>query len=1458
MKKRILWLIGVPAALLLLLAAGGWVLLGTQAGLRWSLMLVAHQMSGTLHIARAEGRLAGSLTLYGVDYHHDGTALMLHKVRLDWSPLALTGGTLRIDLLHVNGGQLTLAAPAASSSTASPAPLTAPPFAMQLVDGRLQNVSLVRPGSKPIDIRQLDLKGTLGGDHLNIGILAVTLPNASAHLSGTVGLAPEVQTSLDFAWHAEPAGMPPASGKGTVKGNWSLLNIDQELAQPTPVHLKVKIEEPLKAPHWQLALIAPPFRLQKIAPAWGPGTLAAKLHGQGTLTGCAIDGTLSTDAGAQKPYPLTLSAELSRQPAGIINITRLAVSLPEQGAALNVTGELTEADRGFDLHASWQQVAWPLHGTPAFASAEGRADLKGTPTGYRVVADTALGGKGIPGGKWQIQGLGDEKHLKIERLHADLLNGSLDSSGMLAWEPKLTWSLDVTARDMDPAVQWPDWPGRVTAHIETRGRIEPDGPHGEVVLSGLGGRLRGYSFAGAQGPYPLTLSAELSRQPAGIINITRLAVSLPEQGAALNVTGRLTEADRGFDLHVSWQKAGWPSYGTPAFASATGRADLKGTPAGYQLGVDARLSGKGIPAGQWKIQGQGDEKHLKIERLHGNLLKGSLDGTGMLGWKPKLTWSLDVTARDMDPAAQWPGWPGRVAAHLKTSGRIEPDGPHGEVALSSLGGKLRGYALKGGAEIQAAGKAVDVRHLQLESGKARLNARGKVGRQVSLNWSMDAPQLDMLIPSWQGSLSGSGTVTGPRSAPRFTAKLSGAHIAGGPLRLEEARADIDAGFDPTQHGAILVQAGGLKISGRRFDAAVLKADGNNSTQQLSLTTHGPDGLLEIGVDGHLANESWAGRLSRARVRLTGIGEWTLVKPVVLHVDAQHRSVKDACWQSGPGRFCFDVDQAVGRRWTAKVVAHALPLADLAGILPSDIHVNGDAGFQLQAAQTEGKPPQALATLSLSPGRLRYRASDGKEVAVGYGGGKLEARLDDKGLDVTGAVELGGSDRIHVDLHAPGFAAGEPTLRRQPIQGSVHAHFDKLGLLANLTAGIAEPAGAIDVNLKLNGTLAKPQMQGSAELENGAFDVLPMGVKVRQVSLTAAVDRDGKLQFHGQARSGKGTVKINGTGNIGSVDSWQSELHLEGKDFEAANTSDAHVWVSPNLTLSARPGHIDVQGEVRVPEAQIHPKQMAAGTVRVSPDVVIVSGGKPEKAAPVWQVSTRVRLILGDKVHFKGFGLTGLLTGDLQVIDRPGTLTTGRGQVSIKSGTYRAYGQDLTIERGQFLFAGGPIDDPGIDARAVRRIGSTTSAGGVITVGVQVAGTAKNPQLTLFSTPVMSQSETLSYLFTGHGLSSTSTSEGQLLMAAASSLGIKGGNLLADTIGRLFGLEEASIESGATLQQSSLVLGKYLLPDLYVSYSVGFAETVNELRIRYQFAKHWALQTESGLERGADLLFTLER
>ncbi|HKJ07673.1 MAG TPA: translocation/assembly module TamB domain-containing protein, partial [Gammaproteobacteria bacterium] len=1108
MKRRTRWLLGIPVVVLLVLVAGAWVLLDTHAGMRWTLALVERHMAGELHIDHAEGRLVGPLTLEGVDYHHDGTSARFKRVRFDWSPLALFAGTVRIDVLHVDGGRLTEAASAKSSKSSSTLP--APPLAVRLVDGRLSDITVVRAGSKPLDIKQLVLRGILRKDHLNIRRLAVTLPTVSAHVSGTVGLAAKVQTALDFGWQARLTNLPKAAGKGTLWGDFSRLHVSQNVTEPTAVQMKGTVEQPLKAPRWQLTVTVPPFQLAKVEPRWGKSRLAAKLEGHGTLSDVSIDGSLYTDADAKVLYPVHLSARLARAPGGVIRIARLSAKLPRQGASVDVNGEVTEATRGFDLHAGWKRLAWPLQGKPTFAS-------------------------------------------------------------------------------------------------------------------------------------------------------------------------------------------------------AAGHADLKGTLAAYHLSAAASLQGKDIPAGQWQAQGKGDQQHFDIASVHGKLLKGSIDGSGMLAWKPKPAWKLNLAAKGIDPAGQWPDWPGEVAAHLQTHGQIHPDGVHGEAVLSDLRGKLRGYPLNGAAHIALAGKALDVKQLQIRSGKAQFSAQGKVAGQVALHWRLQAPQLNSLMPGWHGSLSGEGTVNGPRKTPRLAAKVNGAHLVGASVQADKLNADVDASLDPTQRSTVSLQAEGLKVYDRHFATATMKADGSEGSQRLSLSAKGADNVLDVRLSGKLQNKVWTGNLSEAHLKLAGIGDWTLVNPVALHADTHRRDIKSACWKNGDARLCLDADQVVGKQWTAKVAVDKLPVDELASTLPAAIQVKGTASARLQATRPVGKPLQADMTLSLSPGSVRYRASNGKEIPVDYGGGKLQARIDSKGLDASGAFRLQGTDRIDLDLHAPGFGTSESALRSQPMHGTVHAHIDKLGLLAALGTGIGAPAGAIDVNIKLGGTVAKPQLRGTAELKDGAFDMLALGVKVRKVSLTANAAPDGRVQFHGQATSGRGTVKIDGSGDIASAKQWHARLHLVGKDFEAADMSDAQLWVSPDLTLHVRPDHLDIKGKVTVPEAHIHPTQLASGTVNVSPDVVIVgANGKAVHKAPPMQVSTQVRLILGDKVDFKGFGLTGKLSGDLEVTDKPGSVTTGRGQVSINKGTYRAYGQDLTIQRGQFLFAGGPVDNPGINVRAVRTINASAT------------------------------------------------------------------------------------------------------------------------------------------------------
>jgi translocation and assembly module TamB len=59
-------------------------------------------------------------------------------------------------------------------------------------------------------------------------------------------------------------------------------------------------------------------------------------------------------------------------------------------------------------------------------------------------------------------------------------------------------------------------------------------------------------------------------------------------------------------------------------------------------------------------------------------------------------------------------------------------------------------------------------------------------------------------------------------------------------------------------------------------------------------------------------------------------------------------------------------------------------------------------------------------------------------------------------------------------------------------------------------------------------------------------------------------------------------------------------------------------------------------------------------------------------------------------------------------------------------------------------------------------------------------------------------------------------------------------------------------------ETSLVLGKYLSPRLYVSYGVSLTESLNTLKLRYSLDDRWTVKTEVGEERGADLVYTIEK
>ena len=73
-----------------------------------------------------------------------------------------------------------------------------------------------------------------------------------------------------------------------------------------------------------------------------------------------------------------------------------------------------------------------------------------------------------------------------------------------------------------------------------------------------------------------------------------------------------------------------------------------------------------------------------------------------------------------------------------------------------------------------------------------------------------------------------------------------------------------------------------------------------------------------------------------------------------------------------------------------------------------------------------------------------------------------------------------------------------------------------------------------------------------------------------------------------------------------------------------------------------------------------------------------------------------------------------------------------------------------------------------------------------------------------------------------------------------------------------GLDELRIEEGAGgLEDGSLVLGKYLNPDLYLGYAQGLFNPEGAVLLRLRLSDKIDVESRSGIQQSVDLFYRLE-
>ncbi|HEV2285436.1 MAG TPA: translocation/assembly module TamB domain-containing protein, partial [Steroidobacteraceae bacterium] len=642
--------------------------------------------------------------------------------------------------------------------------------------------------------------------------------------------------------------------------------------------------------------------------------------------------------------------------------------------------------------------------------------------------------------------------------------------------------------------------------------------------------------------------------------------------------------------------------------------------------------------------------------------------------------------------------------------------------------------------------------------------------------------------------------------------------------------------DPQHATRIDARIGKLAYAGDTVDGAAFTVSGPAADIRAHLEAHASGLALGADAAGAYAHQLFQGQLTALTVKGRDAAlNLALEHPVGLAAAAQHLRVEWLCLAGTPGAMCADAEWSP-QHWSATLMSNQLPLAALtAGMTPA-VQYQGTVDLLVHAAGGAGIPVTGTLRAQLADAVLSHALVSRKIEHTRIGSGTITASATPAEISVAAVLADGevGTIRARVDAQR-----GGARWQDLPLTGALHAETSDLGLLTLYFPDIDRAAGELHADVNVAGTLGAPLLNGTLKLAGGELDLYQVNLGLRQVTLEAHLN-DAGLDFSGSAHAGAGSAAASGHLEWRDLLPY-GKVHIQGTNLRVADTPEAQIDASPDLAFDISGRRIEVTGTVTVPYAKIAPKDIA-NAVRASPDEVIV-GRETQNPAERFEVMSAITLTLGDKVSIDASGLTGRLTGSVTIRSGYDAITRGTGELSVAGGQYLAYARKLDIQRGRLIFTGGAIDDPGIDLRAQKEFPD-------VTAGVNVRGTLQQPRMSFFSDPPLPQSQIVSLILSGSAAQGTQT-------AGNAALG-QGAALLASQLGSRVGLPDVSLETDPIANETSLVLGRYLTPRLYVSYGVSLTETLNTLKLRYTLGDHWVVRTELGTARGADLVYSITK
>ena len=960
-------------------------------------------------------------------------------------------------------------------------------------------------------------------------------------------------------------------------------------------------------------------------------------------------------------------------------------------------------------------------------------------------------------------------------------------------------------------------------------------------------------------------------------------------------------------LHNEWQDqallARWfPGNLTPPITSAT--LDISGWYDNYH----ALLAGEVLQAqaGDFAVEFdvQGDLQHVEIARLalqQINIEQNALAPQaaqaqlqGRVTWLPDVSWNVTLAAEHLNPAHYLPEWPGNLQIAFGSTGNIRAENAQADKTLAvrvvdlALAGQLRGLEATGSGDAGFDGQRWFSDQLRLTLGANQLQVAGSYSEQIDLQWQVNAPLLAQIDPRLTGALATNGRLQGTLSEPRVEATAEGKNLQWQDYALES----VDLRLQRTGEGdyTLNLQADDLQLAQQRLEQVQLTGSGDLAEHQLQAKINSNAyGELRFDLQSEYRDGSWRGRFDSLEIDTDVLPRWWLTSSDWIQADAQQARIGRQClttrvrWgnpnaeetagsagTAGPGsagstgtpqlagdesaetpQLCLQGEWLAQTGVQLQASLAAVPLRQARPWLKPDVTlggvVEGEVNFRLDTTQPNKTSAfsgmTAQVNLQTRDGELRYQFADEEPNAYAWETAQLTAELKGEKLEAVFIWDWG--------AYGDARATTQIDFGREDITGEVTANFADLAPLEALIPLADDVQGRLAADVQISGKLQQPDVVGQLNLIDGVAKLPRLGIELKAVGARLQSQLGGNIDLRASATSGSGTLLITGDlNNLGS-DNWQLLGNVSGENFQVLQQQQIKANISPSIDLTASSEAIRIEGVTRIPYARADIKSLPPSATRVSKDVVIIDDeSATETVVAGIPVFINLDLEIGKDVHFNGFGLDSKLVGKLNILQSPPRALLTTGYVSVVDGKYKAYGQELEIERGQLLFQG-PYDNPGLDILAVRETPEYE-------VGLEIEGTLQQPSSRIRPASGLSESQSMAILLTGKPLSEASAGEAYMLLSAVSGLGMSSGPGIQEEIARTLHVDELSINAEDGFEQSSLSVGKFLSPRLFVRYVVGLFDQAFSVEMEYQVTDRLRLEATSGEAQSIDMVYKIER